>query len=181
MFKRFKDWLLEVTGQQYDYGCIVLYGKCKEFNSIQASLDVNDVNTFEDDYHLTVLYGIKPGVPTSKVVELIESYNFLGKSMWCKQLDIFKNEGQDDVVKLSIEDDPSLIEFRNHLMANLDNEQTHEGYNPHITVAYVKEGMGEKYIHSFEEPVEFVPNRIVYSEPSRGDEHIITSIPIMWS
>ncbi len=56
----------------------------------------------------------------------------------------FKAEGKYDVVKLEVESE-ALHALNKHVSKSLPCTDTHPEYKPHITIAYVKPGLGEHY------------------------------------
>lgn len=51
-----------------------------------------------------------------------------------------------DVVKIEIVDSPELTNLHKILLANFPCDQDYPEYNPHVTIAYVKPGTGQKYV-----------------------------------
>lgn len=96
----------------------------------------------EDDPHVTVKYGLHADGPDEALQALAgegPARMTLGKTS------LFPASGdhQYDVVKLDV-DSPDLHRM-NAKLAKLPHTDTHPTYRPHVTVAYVKPGMGKKY------------------------------------
>lgn len=96
----------------------------------------------EDDPHITVLYGIHdPGA-----VDAIGDMLLGQKPIICtlRRTSVFEHDDC-DVVKLNV-DSPELHELRYRIEQAIDNTQTFPHYQPHVTLAYVKKGLGKKYV-----------------------------------
>jgi hypothetical protein len=101
--------------------------------------DLVDVTSRENEPHVTVLYGLHTANP-DKVRDLLEGEpGFvceLGKTR------VFEG-GDSDVVYIEVFAD-ELVTL-NHKLATLAHTNTYPTYTPHLTLAYVKKGSGEKY------------------------------------
>lgn len=108
----------------------------------------------ENQHHITVLFGIKN-----------DSKNLIKNSFFdlkippfyinVESIEVFKNENDVVVLKCSA---PELLELRKHFEERLPFKRTHKDYKPHITLAYVKPGMGDKYKEFFKD--KFVNGKI---------------------
>jgi 2'-5' RNA ligase len=99
----------------------------------------------EDDIHVTVLYGIKNNDDYDKFDEIIKSENAFEIEIG----DITIFEGSEtgrpyDVVKFDIISD-DLKKLHNKIKSKIDNDYSWPDYKPHMTLAYVKAGIGSKY------------------------------------
>lgn len=92
--------------------------------------------------HVTVKYGLHTIDP--KEVEQIVKGN--GKvSIALGAISIFEPEEKEyDVVKIEVESDD--LRNLNAKVSTLKNSDTHPEYKPHVTIAYVKKGNGQKYV-----------------------------------
>ena len=95
----------------------------------------------EKQHHITLLFGIK-----SNSKNLIKDSFFEVKTppffINVESIEVFRNETDVVVLKCS---SPELIELRKHFEERLPFKRTHKDYKPHITLAYVKSGLGDKY------------------------------------
>ena len=76
-----------------------------------------------------------------------------------ENIDTFENEDF-DVVKFNVKKTEQLQRIFDAL-SELPNENTFPDYNPHMTIGYVKKGLGEKYKKSYSHKVS--SNEICYS------------------
>lgn len=156
---------------KYSYGCLMLKTPFKNWENLTSMIDEEDVfygedGSFgiEDEPHITVLYGLHEGIESEDLKSLVSDvenvdYKITGVS-------IFENENF-DVVKLDIESD-TLHEL-NERCKSLPHTSTYPDYHPHMTISYVKPGMGKKYVREFENPIELSSNTFKYSN-SNGNK-----------
>lgn len=102
----------------------------------------------EDQPHVTVLYGIDPKVDVQKIKDVVKGTGpieiTLGKTS------TFTTNKDYDVLKVDVKSDEL-----NSVNKIIDEKvgapgSTFKDYKPHITLAYLKKGSGEKYINSTE-------------------------------
>lgn len=150
--------LLESKKVQYDYGCIMVTFQIYDWNQRIASISDEDLyiedgknGKFgkETEPHVTLLYGIH-----SKEANAQEIINYLKESkpitIKIKGISLFENPKY-DVVKYEVESE-DLVEMNKYIKEHFPNTQTFPTYKPHMTLAYVKPGMGKKYVKQFEVP-----------------------------
>ena len=99
----------------------------------------------EADYHLTIKYGLRTadpsavlaaiGQPAPFVVALGETTCFYGDATGKPY----------DVVKIQAES-PELARLRALVCAAIPNVETHAEFDPHITLAYVHAGQGQRFV-----------------------------------
>lgn len=95
----------------------------------------------EGHIHVTIKYGIHINDPTKVRDILIDQKPIkavLGKTS------MFESDNW-DVIKLDIFSD-QLNELNDKISKNFAVTDTHPKYIPHVTIAYVKKGLGPKYI-----------------------------------
>jgi 2'-5' RNA ligase len=98
----------------------------------------------EDEIHATVLYGLKDETPESfkKVVEAVAPFEArLGL------VTLFKDNKEHDVVKIDIEA-PELHRLHYEIAEAAPCENSFPTYVPHVTIAYVRKGAGDKVLGS---------------------------------
>jgi 2'-5' RNA ligase len=95
----------------------------------------------EDDPHITVLWGIYTK-DIRKIRKILEGHR--GGKVKLGQIGMFESEDY-DVLKVNIISQP-LHRLHNALKENIKNADIRPSYNPHLTLAYLKCGNGEKYI-----------------------------------
>lgn len=105
----------------------------------------------EDEHHVTVKYGLHTQDPED-VRHIVEGFGpvvaRLGKVSLFPASESSAHKEQDeqyDVVKVDI-DSPDLRRLNRLLCKSLEHTDTHPNYKPHVTLAYVKPGLGKKYV-----------------------------------
>jgi 2'-5' RNA ligase len=98
----------------------------------------------EENPHITVKYGLHDEVP-DKVRELLANEPPATASLG--KVSIFPGKGDTpyDVVKADVES-PDLHRINKLISDNVKVTDTHPEYKPHVTLAYVKKGEGQKYV-----------------------------------
>jgi len=158
------------SGNNYEYGCLMLYVDVKNWHGISQSINHEDLYKpeetrygIETDPHITILYGIHKDVDDYSVKELFKN---LGKSNFdikINGIDCFFNKDY-DVLKFNI--DSKKLHELNRLAKSLPNTNEYPEYKPHMTIAYLKKGTGQKYINeNFNIGIDNII-KIVYSKPS---------------
>lgn len=94
----------------------------------------------ENDPHITVKYGIHN--PAGDVVE--EMGGWKAFEVKIGEVSLFKNP-EYDVVKFDVQSD-ALTALNRQACDSLDCTDSHPVYHPHLTIAYLKPGEGEKYV-----------------------------------
>lgn len=171
-----KNLILEGEGKGAGAGCLMLNfeKKIKNWDDVlkiiePADLYDDETNTygFEKDPHVTVLYGFTPEVKASDIQKLFENINQYVK-IRLTGISIFPADGKKDydVVKFSVQSDD--LEKLNELVKELPNKQSYSEYKPHMTIAYVKAGRGQRYVKEFEKPIYMEGSTFIYSTADKN-------------
>jgi 2'-5' RNA ligase len=100
--------------------------------------------------HVTVEYGIDPATQIENIAEVIENSDTVkemagrGATMTLGATAVFPGE-EYDVVYVTVES-PDLIMLNSVIAKGVTTTDTQPEYIPHVTLAYVKPGEGEKYV-----------------------------------
>lgn len=151
MIKKWNEFEVNESSN-YDYGCAMIETPFSNWDEITGIISPEDIyiKEVDDTYgiqknpHVTLLYGLHSNVKPVDVEPLIKSIK--GLNIKVNGIDIFEND-EFDVVKFNVVNNPQLTEVFNEL-SKLPNSNTFPDYTPHITIAYVKKGLGAKYINS---------------------------------
>ena len=175
---KIRDILKEVKAK-YDYGCVML--NCtfpEEVIQAQQSIKPEDLYIAEDsggygietEAHCTLLYGLHEGVTLEEVKSKLAGIVFT--QLRATGPTLFQNE-KFDVLKYDVTyliRGLPFLTMSNRRLKELPNTQTYPDYHPHMTIAYLKPGLGEKYESLFKGRglSEFIttPQYAEYSEPS---------------
>lgn len=104
--------------------------------------DNNRAYGVEDDPHITVVYGIHT-TNHDEVKEICEGLK--GGTVTLDVVDMFENENY-DVLKINIKSTSLHSIFKKIMNSGIKITTDYTEYKPHITIAYLKCGNGEKYI-----------------------------------
>lgn len=165
------------------YGCVMMEpSKIKDWEeNYLYGIDQDDIYTdlkddsygLEEKPHITLLYGIhEDEVDPSVVADMIEQ-KMKPITVEISEIGVF--EGDDfDVVKYDVPLTDEIVSYRRMLMDSFENTQTFDGYNPHVTISYVKKGNGKKYKKILDTPFKIKFTKGVYSyhkiDHEDGDE-----------
>jgi len=97
----------------------------------------------EADPHVTVAYGLE----TDDVRQIEHIAAQEGPvPLWMIGLSLFSSP-EHDVLKIEVQS-AALNRLRTAVLSAIPNTQTYDEYVPHVTVAYLKPGTGEKYVNA---------------------------------
>jgi hypothetical protein len=160
------------TNVRNKYGCLMSYFDIPLWDQITSMIDPDDIYTEDDNFgienepHTTVLFGFKDdevNLDTIKndLKDITEVPITINR--------IYHFNGSDtnkpyDVVKFDI--DSPILHQLNGLMKKYPNENEFPEYHPHMTIGYVKAGLGQKYDGNLIKQPEIVSKRMVYSHPT---------------
>ncbi len=176
IIKSYIQFIKESSG--YEYGCVMVEVPVSNWDEITTSINPEDVYTGGDDSHgiqefshLTLLYGLKKEVTEKKIRSIIDNFHGVIK-IEIDGINLFENE-KFDVLKFNVVEDDGIQQLHDEL-SKLPNNDKYPVYKPHITIAYLNKGMGNKYVNpDYKYSVKNI-NKISYSSP--GKEKI--EIPI---
>jgi 2'-5' RNA ligase len=95
----------------------------------------------ETDPHITVRYGFPAEVTAANVKDAVAGIPWA--YLQFRETRFFEGSPDYDVLYVAVASDE--LERMNEALAKLPHEDTHSTYTPHMTVAYLKKGMGAKY------------------------------------
>jgi 2'-5' RNA ligase len=161
--KRYKNFMNENTRTTYDYGCAMLSIESPELKEISGFIDKNDLHEYgiENSHHVTLLYGIHSDEVSDDIVFDICT-QFTYPKIRLHNLSLFKND-KFDVLKLEVDCD--VLHKVNKELTKLPHTTQYPNYVPHVTIAYLKPGLGEKYLSLDFTECYAKPIEIEYSHP----------------
>lgn len=162
----------------HEYGCLMVNFKIPNWNKLTNMIKKDDVyNDETGDYgletepHCTVVFGFDKKYTYKDIVKHIHikpkdiSVTVLG-------VDVFSNDDY-DVVKLNCESEQ--LSRLNKIFMKKEKFEIHTDfpdYHPHISIAYVKSGTGEKYVGKFSDSVVIKPYEYTFSHPTEKKVHL---------
>jgi len=170
MLKCLEKSSLILEAKTYSYGCIMAEIPQSVSRTI---LDFNNRVITEDmlyiegeEYgrevqpHVTIKYGLTRTYNPESVKRFFSGVKPFPVQL--KGLDVFEND-QFDVVKFNV--DGQELRRLNEMCCKLPNEDKYPVYNPHMTLAYVKPGMGQRFKRKMAEKVcNVVVDTLIYSD-----------------
>lgn len=171
--KLFEEFITEKSGDSYSYGCVMLYFNFPKMSDIHSRIDEVDLyeeddRTFglEDEPHITLLYGLKNSVTPDDVKEVLNSITF-GP---CKLYNASLFENEYDVLKFDVRyptKGGAFLQKCNTALRKLPYQNDYPDYHPHMTIGYLKKGMGKKYTEMLkDEEYDLTPTHAVFSQPN---------------
>lgn len=123
----------------------------------------------ETNPHVTVKYGLHTNAPED-VRNAVQGKPPVAITFGTTS--VFKSD-EHDVVKIEIESN-ELRSLNKALTDSLPNTTTHPQYKPHVTIAYVKPGLGERYAERLRDLQGKVAvfDRLIFSDRSRNHHSI---------
>jgi 2'-5' RNA ligase len=161
--------LMRLVEGKYDYGCVM--AKIDE-NSAAKILDFNYKTIHEDliykeneEYgrekhpHITLKYGLVNSYNEEEMKQLLHKVSPFNVAV--KGVSIFEND-KFDVLKFDV--DGKELRKLNEMFSMLPNHDEHPIYNPHMTIAYVKKGLGHRFVKETKRVAKVPVNTIMYSD-----------------
>lgn len=159
----------------YEYGCAMLYVDFPEMEYLKSMIKDSDLheNGKENEPHVTLLYGLHHDKEVlNEVKNILSTFTF--NTLISNNIGLFENE-EFDVLKLEVED--RNLRSINKELKQLDHTSKFIKYNPHLTIAYLKPGSGEKYLRLFKEYgfniFYLKPSHVVYSHPDKNKSQTV--------
>jgi 2'-5' RNA ligase len=120
---------------------------------------------YEDKPHITAKFGLHADTVPPEVEAIVKKTTPFDVTLG--KVSIFKNNPDFDVVKIDV-DSPELHAL-NKKLAELPNGDEHPTYKPHLTLAYVKKGAGQKYVGNTDFEGQKIPfDALVFSAKDRS-------------
>jgi 2'-5' RNA ligase len=176
--KRLRQYLLEAENRKREFGCLMVNLKFKDnsFQKIHNMIDPDDLyeDPNDDSYglekspHVTALFGLHDTIKDEEIEEVIK--NFKKPNIKIKDVSLFEPSDY-DILKFSVES--SEMNKLNKALKELPNTNDFPDYNAHCTIAYLKKGIGKKYVEKIKgliNDLEFEPTKIIYSKTDNTDK-----------
>jgi hypothetical protein len=149
--------LIEGIGFKSEYGCLMLDLDIEDWDRMLAMIDTDDIydtveHGLEYHPHVTVLFGFLPEVTVEDIRKAIERLKIQSPiTLQITGISHFDGARQDvdacDVVKFDVKS--SYLNRLHDYFKQFPHFEKYTDYHPHITLAYVKKGTGQKYDHTF--------------------------------
>ena len=156
-----------MEGIKKEYGCLMLDFNIKSWDKITDKIKNEDVYDkpgygIEKRPHVTALYGFICNKTSPEEVSELTKKLFNNKlKIKVNGMSLFKNKDF-DVLKFDIIS-PDLQKLNKALTEKFPYKNDHPDYIPHMTIAYLKPGTGEKYAKKLSKNIIFESNEFTYS------------------
>ena len=137
------------SGDLYDYGCVMINLDFPNWEKLISKINPKDIYLPEDpthgiesNPHVTILYGLHSDVTEEEVIRSIQNKGISNINLEVNGIDIFQNKDF-DVIKMNVKSD--TLNTLNKELSKLPHTSDYPDYKPHITIGYVKPGLGIKY------------------------------------
>jgi 2'-5' RNA ligase len=131
----------EFASTQFDMPAFVAQ-KVLEYGRLIPAEDLHK-NGLEDEVHVTIKYGLQDDQLDR--VKILASM-FGPMTLEFKGINLFRRDDF-DVVKVDVESE-ALRRLNRAISMMIQTDDPHPVFNPHLTIAYVKPGLGQKYVGS---------------------------------
>lgn len=162
------------SNHKYEYGCLMLKFQIPNWTSFIENL-INPEDIYNDETksfglekepHVTVLFGLHDYVKPEDFKNILVPIRHIK----CKtnKISSFQNN-EYDVVKFDIEGN-YLHQLNKDLRDTVDYTTSFPDYTPHMTISYVKPGLGKKYSKTLKNSLIITPTSYKYSFPDGTNE-----------
>lgn len=153
MIKNFYLLLKQASGddRKHSYGCLMLTIKVPNWENILNLIPQQDLYIQQEGYgkqqnsHVTILYGLHDDqIDQNKLQQQIQESINQPIKIKLKNLSLFQGDNPYDVLKFQVQS--QKLHQLNKKFSKYPNTNKYPEYKPHMTVAYIKKGLGKKYI-----------------------------------
>lgn len=158
------------------YGVLMLGLDVPKWKNIISRIKDNDLFGYgrENNPHVTLLYGFKSDVTYETIEPLLSELKPI--DIYVKGISIFNSNPEYDVVKFDVELTSELKATR-EVFEKLPHVKMFDEYRPHITIAYVKAGEGQKYVKEFKNRIRLRSGKFVFQDKNKNRvEYNVTQI-----
>lgn len=176
IWREVKPLIFKERGSSYDFGCVMLYFTFYDLHTMQSYISPshlyilqNDKDMFglESKPHTTLLYGLHDNVDITDVANKLDNIEYSA----CEVTNLSLFENKYDVLKYDVSG--SNLHESNTLLKQLPNTNEYPIYQPHLTIAYLKSGFGDRYVKRLGKfNYTLKPSHLVYTTPN-GKEYEI--------
>jgi len=139
----------EANPKRYDFGCVMLHFSFFELTNIHAAITPSHIYSFsgdngkfglKQDAHITLLYGLHGNVTENDIESKLGNFSYSN----CKLNNVSLFKQKYDVLKFDV--DGKNLSESNTALRTLPHTTDFPIYHPHLTIAYLKQGLGDRYV-----------------------------------
>jgi len=155
---------------RYDYGCLmaVVSDEYKRkildfsYQLIDDKFLYKEGTDYgrEHDIHVTIKYGLTKSYTEEQMKRMLKDVRPF--KIQIRGLSLFEDDGKFDVVKFDVSS--KELEKLHDKFSKLPNEDKYTEYHPHVTLAYVRSGMGKRFMNKHKKFSNIPINFIKYSD-----------------
>jgi 2'-5' RNA ligase len=164
--------LKEAESHRFEAGCLMidLSHKISNWKNVIKIIEPTDIyddstNEFglELNPHVTILFGFDENVTSSDVHKLMDDEVQTNIPITLLGISIFPGgeKSEYDVVKFDIQSEE--LNRLHEICKTLPHHLSFPDYHPHMTIAYVKKGKGQRYVKTFKKPMDMDGNTFLFS------------------
>lgn len=173
---------LLLEDHKHEFGCAMLYFDFPQMKDIHNQIDKNDIYVdpedpsfgLESEPHCTLLFGLHPEVTTEDVTKVIDGHD-LDQIFLAHNISTFDNPNY-DILKFDIGykiRGGNILGKINNQLRTFPHTNDFPDYHPHMTIAYLNKGEGQKYVDKFKgNQFNLNPSYAVYSKPDGTKDKI---------
>lgn len=169
---RFLEYIIlhEKEGVQYDKDCVLLLAPNTLWDEAIKLVPEQDLYTEgekfgkENEPHITLLYGLLPGkYNDDQIKNILSSYTKISYTI--TGIGVFENADRPyDVISFDIKSEE--CNAINSELKKIPYENDFPEYHPHLTIAYLKKGLGKHYIKQFNNKYPEISTKVKLSKAS---------------
>ena len=150
--KKISELITEAKNHKHNHGCMMLFLEVKNIEQLFEEIDEKDIFTKKDDdgygiekdTHVTIKFGFTDKVSDHEIMNICRDKKF--DDVQLSEISLFENE-EFDVLKIDVQSE--TLTKLNKQLSKFPNEDKYPDYHPHSTIAYIKKGLGIKYVDKF--------------------------------
>ena len=153
------------------FGCLMASLNIKNWKKLHTMIAPEDIyGTREEGFgketepHVTILFGFDP--QEKGTLERLKAELPIDGPIEVPLVKLSFFENKDfDVLKFDVES-TDLAKLNAWCRENFKYQSDHPEYHAHVTLCYLKKGLGKKYARNMSEPVVTTAETLIYSEPT---------------
>lgn len=166
--------LMDVQCFFFNEDCMNSIQKKIEEKDLYFKNDEKDSFGFENEPHVTLLYGFHDDSKPNDILECIKEFE-IPEKLVLSHMSLFEND-KFDVLKFDLKHN-KLFEINKKLSESFEYTTDFPDYYIHSTICYLKPGLGKKYVEKLKnEELEVECKKIVYSDKDNKKTEFLLNV-----